>query len=85
MLKVLPLMKARGHGVIINIASRSGSIDYSGSLAYAVSKCAVIRAVGCIQLELDAEGLGENIQVYALHPGGVLTDMPKCNLLCLLH
>src|ERR1700722_14814514 len=82
MFKVLPLMKQRKHGVIINIASRSGSLDLPGTLAYSVSKSAVIRAVGCIQLELDVEGLGDDIQVYALHPGGVLTDMPKS--MCLL-
>jgi len=28
-------------------------------------------------MELDLDGLGDDIQVYALHPGGVLTDMPK--------
>ena len=33
--------------------------------------------MGCIQLELDVEGLGDDIHVYALHPGGILTDMPK--------
>jgi NAD(P)-dependent dehydrogenase (short-subunit alcohol dehydrogenase family) len=77
MLKVLPLMKARKRGVIINVASRAGTIDYVGSFAYAVSKTALVRAVGCIQKELDAEGLGDEIQVYALHPGAVLTDMPK--------
>jgi len=77
MFKVLPLMKKRRKGVILNVASRAGSIDLPGTLAYSVSKSAVIRAVGCIQLELDVEGLGDDIQVYALHPGGVLTDMPK--------
>jgi NAD(P)-dependent dehydrogenase (short-subunit alcohol dehydrogenase family) len=77
MFKVLPLMKKRRNGCIINIASRSGSLDLPGTLAYSVSKSAVIRAVGCIQLELDTEGLGDDIHVYALHPGGVLTDMPK--------
>ena len=80
MLKVLPLMKERRKGCIIDIASRAGSLDYPGGLAYAVSKTAVIRAVGCIQLELEAEGLGDDIQLYALHPGGVLTDMPKSKL-----
>jgi len=77
MFKVLPLMKKRRKGVILNVASRAGSIDLPGTLAYSVSKSAVIRAVGCIQLELDQEGLGDDIQVHALHPGGVLTDMPK--------
>jgi len=77
MLKVLPLMKQRKKGCIIDIASRAGSLDLPGGLSYAVSKCAVVRAVGCLQLELNAEGLGDDIHLYALHPGGVLTDMPK--------
>ena len=77
MLKVIPFMKERRKGVIINIASRAGTIDYIGSTSYAVSKCAVIRATGCFQLELNSQGFGDDIQIYALHPGGVLTDMPK--------
>jgi hypothetical protein len=37
--------------------------------------------LGCIQAELDIEGLGEYIDLYALHPGGALTDLPKsCSL-----
>jgi len=68
MLKVLPLMKKRKDGIIINVASRAGSKDFGNNLAYCVSKSAVIRATGCIQLQLDA-----------LHPGGVLTDMTKGN------
>ena len=79
MLKVLPLMKKRKDGIIINVASRAGSKDFGNNLAYCVSKSAVIRATGCIQLQLDAEGLGDDIQLYALHPGGVLTDMTKGN------
>ena len=74
-------MKQRRKGFIINIASRAGSLDLPGTLAYSVSKSAIIRAVGCIQLELDAEGLGDDIQIYALHPGGVLTDMAQSFLL----
>jgi NAD(P)-dependent dehydrogenase (short-subunit alcohol dehydrogenase family) len=77
MLKLLPLMKQRRKGCILNVASRSGSLDLPGTLSYSVSKCAVIRAVGCIQMELNMEGLGDDIHLYALHPGGVLTDMPK--------
>jgi NAD(P)-dependent dehydrogenase (short-subunit alcohol dehydrogenase family) len=81
MLKVLPLMKKRRKGVVLNVASRSGSLDLPGGISYSVSKSAVIRAVGCIQLEMDMEGLGDDIHLYALHPGGVLTDMPKSDLL----
>jgi NAD(P)-dependent dehydrogenase (short-subunit alcohol dehydrogenase family) len=70
-------MKKRGKGIVICIASRAGTLDLPGGLSYAVSKTAVIRLVCSSQLELDIEGLGDDIQLYALHPGGVLTDMPK--------
>jgi short-subunit dehydrogenase len=74
-------MIQRKRGTIISVASRSGTVDLPRTLAYSVSKSAVIRAVGCIQAELDMEGLGEYIDLYALHPGGVLTDLPKsCSL-----
>jgi NAD(P)-dependent dehydrogenase (short-subunit alcohol dehydrogenase family) len=76
MLAVLPRMKGR-KGTIINIASRAGSKNFPSGLSYSVSKSAVIRATGCIQLQLDVEGLGDDIDVYCLHPGGVLTDMPQ--------
>lgn len=69
-LAVLPKMRERKKGVIINVASRAGSMDFPSGLAYCVSKSAVIRLTGCIQLALDAEGLGDDIQIYALHPGG---------------
>jgi hypothetical protein len=29
-------------------------------------------------MALDAEGLGDDIQVYSLHPGGVPTDLGSC-------
>lgn len=61
MLKVFPLMKARRQGVVINIAPRPRPSDYIGAPAYAVSKCVVIRAVRCLQLGLDVEGLGDNV------------------------
>ena len=66
-LKVIPLMKARRKGTIICVASRSGTVDLPTTFAYSVSKCAVIRAVGCLRVELDMEGL--DIDLYALHPG----------------
>ena len=59
-------------------------MDPSGTVSYSVTKSAVISAIGCIQLELDSQGLGDDIQVYALHPAGVLIDVsqskePLCN------
>jgi len=64
-------MIQRKRGKMICVASRSGTVDFPRTLAYSVCKSAVIRAVGCIQAELDIEGLGEYIDLYALHSGGV--------------
>lgn len=41
---------------------------------YASGKAALIRAVGCLQEELILDG-EDNIHIYALHPGGVLTGL----------
>ncbi|KAE9368040.1 short chain dehydrogenase/reductase-like protein SDR [Stipitochalara longipes BDJ] len=72
---VLPSMRARRQGCIINIASRSGTVDVPMFLGYNTSKAAVIRMSATLQRELEVDGFDEDIQIYALHPGGVLTAM----------
>ncbi|KAF4635682.1 hypothetical protein G7Y89_g2413 [Cudoniella acicularis] len=72
---VLPGMMKRRQGCIINIASRSGTVDVPMALAYNTSKAALIRMTHTLQREMEIEGLDDEIQVYALHPGGVLTAM----------
>jgi len=44
------------------------------AVQYSTGKAALIRAVGCIQEELNLDG-ESNIAVYALHPGGVLSGL----------
>ena len=44
-------------------------------LGYNTSKAAVIRMSATLQRELEVDGFDDNIQIYALHPGGVLTAM----------
>ncbi|KAF2848892.1 short chain dehydrogenase/reductase-like protein SDR [Plenodomus tracheiphilus IPT5] len=73
--EILPRMKERGHGCIINIASRSGTVDVPMTLGYVTSKAALIRATHTLQLEMELDGLDPAIHMYALHPGGVLTGM----------
>lgn len=68
-------MRERGQGCIINIASRAGTVTTPFSGAYSVGKCGLIRATGCWQTELELDGFGDNIHIYALHPGAVKTDM----------
>ena len=74
-LAVLPGMRARKRGCVITIASRAATVDTMLGLGYNDAKAGVTRAMSCLQLELDMDGLGDAVQVYALHPGGVYTDM----------
>jgi NAD(P)-dependent dehydrogenase (short-subunit alcohol dehydrogenase family) len=60
---------------VINIASRSGTVDVPMALGYNTSKAALIRATHTLQREMEVDGLDPAIHMYALHPGGVLTDM----------
>jgi NAD(P)-dependent dehydrogenase (short-subunit alcohol dehydrogenase family) len=68
-------MREQGSGCIINIASRSGTVDVPMALGYNTSKAALIRATHTLQREMEVDGLDPAIHLYALHPGGVLTDM----------
>ncbi|KAH6995433.1 3-oxoacyl-reductase [Ilyonectria destructans] len=72
---VLPSMRERGSGCIINIASRAGTVSTPFDGAYSVGKAGLIRATSCLQAELEMDGLGDQIHIYALHPGAVKTDM----------
>ncbi|XP_014560885.1 hypothetical protein COCVIDRAFT_88501 [Bipolaris victoriae FI3] len=72
---LLPQMRDRGHGCIINIASRSGTVDVPMTLGYVTSKAALIRATHTLQKEMELERLDPAIHIYALHPGGVRGNM----------
>jgi len=68
-------MRKRKSGCIINIASRAATVDFPFAVGYNSSKAAVVRAVATLQEEINLDGLGDKIHMYALHPGGVLTTM----------
>lgn len=72
--QVLPSMRQRRQGCIINIASRAGTVAMPFAGAYSMGKGAVIRAVSCLQKELEMDGFGDSIHVYALHPGATLSQ-----------
>jgi len=72
---VLPGMRQRKSGTIINIASRAATVDVAFAVGYNSSKAADTRAVSTLQEEIELDGLGDGIQLYALHPGGVPTVM----------
>ena len=66
---VLPHMRERGYGKIVNIASMAGHGGRRSGGAYAVSKAAVLRYTRGLAAELAAS----NINVNAICPGAVWT------------
>lgn len=70
-------MKARGHGCIINLASRAGTVIVPYLASYSVAKAGVIKATEAIQKDLDTDGLGDKIQIYCCHPGAVQTGLSR--------
>jgi 3-oxoacyl-[acyl-carrier protein] reductase len=68
---VLPPMRARGRGDIVNVASLSARNGFVGGAAYAASKHAVLGFGRSLMLELRKEG----IRVITICPGSVDTGM----------
>jgi NAD(P)-dependent dehydrogenase (short-subunit alcohol dehydrogenase family) len=73
----LPQMLARGEGVIINLASSSGTMDPSApagqggwGLGYGASKAALHRLAGMLAVELGDRG----IVAFNLSPGFIATE-----------
>ena len=54
---VAPVMKAQGHGRIVNIASVAGLAPTGSSIAYAVSKAGLIHLTRCMAVALAPETL----------------------------
>jgi NAD(P)-dependent dehydrogenase (short-subunit alcohol dehydrogenase family) len=61
----VPMMKARGQGVIINTASVQGIQSQKGAAAYAASKGAILS----LTRQLALEYAEDNIRVVAIAPG----------------
>ena len=68
---VVPGMKARGGGRIINIASTAGMVGQDGASHYAASKAAVIGLSRALAKELAPD----KILVNCVSPGPIMTDM----------
>ena len=68
---VVPTMKARGAGKIINISSIAGCGGFPHSAAYCASKGGLTNMTKALCLELAGDG----INVNALSPGNIITDM----------
>jgi NAD(P)-dependent dehydrogenase (short-subunit alcohol dehydrogenase family) len=68
---VVPGMKARGRGRIVNVASISATVGTPGASAYNASKWGLLGLTRCLAEELRPFG----VQVLAVSPGSVDTAM----------
>jgi NAD(P)-dependent dehydrogenase (short-subunit alcohol dehydrogenase family) len=68
---VLPAMRARKWGRIINLASALGLVGLAGRTPYTASKGAVVQMTRTLALETAADGITAN----AICPGPFLTEM----------
>jgi 3-oxoacyl-[acyl-carrier protein] reductase len=68
---VLPSMRQRKEGAVVNVASLAGRNGFVGGTAYAASKHAVLGFSRSLMLEVRKE----NIRVIAICPGSVDTGM----------
>ncbi len=68
---VIPGMKSRGRGRIVNVASISGTLGTPAASAYNASKWGLIGLTRCLAEELRAHG----VQCLAVSPGSVDTEM----------
>jgi len=70
---VIPGMRARGEGVIINVSSDAGVNAYPGWGGYGASKAALEHLSRTLAAELDGSG----IRVYVVDPGDMNTRMHR--------
>ncbi len=70
---VVPGMKARRRGRIVNVASISATIGTAGGSAYNASKAGVLGLTRCLAEELREHG----VQCVAVSPGSTDTEMLK--------
>jgi 3-oxoacyl-[acyl-carrier protein] reductase len=70
---VLPGMRARHRGAVVNVASLAGRSGFAGGTAYTASKHAVLGFSRSLMLETRKDG----IRVIAICPGSVDTSMQR--------
>lgn len=70
---VLPEMRARGSGIIVNLGSGAAHNPLEGWSHYCAAKAATAMLTRCAHLE----NRGRGIRIYSLSPGTVATDMQR--------
>lgn len=73
---VLPALRARGGGAIVNVSSMFGKVAAPGFAAYIASK----GAVRMLTKAVAADYAPFNIRVNSVHPGAVETEMTRALL-----
>jgi NAD(P)-dependent dehydrogenase (short-subunit alcohol dehydrogenase family) len=76
MTEIVPRMAASGGGRIINICSVAGVMIANNFSSYAVAKSTLIR----LSEHVAAERRDQNIQVFPIQPGTIMTDMARDTL-----
>jgi NAD(P)-dependent dehydrogenase (short-subunit alcohol dehydrogenase family) len=71
--RVLPQMKARGAGVIVNVTSDAAAQAYPGWGGYGTSKAALEHLSRILAAELEGSG----VRVYVVDPGDMNTQMHR--------
>jgi NAD(P)-dependent dehydrogenase (short-subunit alcohol dehydrogenase family) len=72
---IVPHMLRRGHGLILNVGSRSGQEGFARYAGYCASKFAVMGLTQSLAKELGGQG----IRVNVICPGEVDTDMNRAS------
>jgi NAD(P)-dependent dehydrogenase (short-subunit alcohol dehydrogenase family) len=70
---LLPQMKTRGEGIIINVTSDAGVQAYPGWGGYGASKAALEHLSRVLAAELEGSG----VRVYVVDPGDMNTEMHR--------
>jgi 3-oxoacyl-[acyl-carrier protein] reductase len=71
--EVLPAMRRRREGSVVNVASLAGKNGFAGGTAYTASKHAVLGFSRSLMLEVRKD----NVRVIAICPGSVATGMMR--------
>lgn len=72
-LAVIPGMRRRGQGVVVNVSSDSGRAPSPGDTAYAPSKAALTAFTESLAFETESTG----VHLHLLYPGWVPTSMGR--------
>jgi short-subunit dehydrogenase len=74
-LAVLPGMRSRGRGAIVNVSSDTARAPTPGEAGYAASKAAVSAFTEALSYDVEADG----VLLHVLYPGWVPTEMTQAD------